>query len=111
MQLEPHFESLAPELLYPILAQLTDLESLDNVLRASPAAFRVFNIYGGDIFESVLTRRSDANTAHKFISILIRIDALVRSSFLLREMNSLIALQNFVRHCIVTTRRSEHFHP
>ncbi|CZR70294.1 uncharacterized protein PAC_20196 [Phialocephala subalpina] len=98
MQLKSHLEWLAPELLLPILKHLPDLECLDNLLGASPAAFRLFNIHGGEIFEAILTECSNTNIIHKFTCALIRIDALVRSSSLPPEINCLISFQNLVRH-------------
>ncbi|PMD26037.1 hypothetical protein NA56DRAFT_745018 [Hyaloscypha hepaticicola] len=52
----PHcyLKSLSPELLLPILSHLPDLHSLDSLLRASPALYRVFDSQSGTIFKTVL---------------------------------------------------------
>lgn len=55
-------ENLAPELLIPILISLPDLKSLDNLLQASPAAFRLFNLRGVEIFEAILSSDVTAHT-------------------------------------------------
>lgn len=73
------FESLASELLLEIMLRLSDLESLDNLLRASPIAFRLFDAYGLKVFEAVL---SGDLVTHEFTRALIRIVALVRAAAL-----------------------------
>lgn len=75
-----YIESLPVELLSPILTYLPDLESLDNVLRASPAAFRVFDNadFSATIFETVLS----PGTTHKYSCALIRIITLIRADLL-----------------------------
>ncbi|KAK7928358.1 hypothetical protein PG985_005356 [Apiospora marii] len=50
-----YFERLPPELLLPILSNLSGLEFLDSILRASPAAYRLFDTYGAEIFEPLLS--------------------------------------------------------
>lgn len=94
MHLESLFERLAPELLLHILTHLPDLESLDNLLRASPAASRLFDVYGVEIFEGVLS----SSVPYGHTCALIRIVALVRSSSLPPLACDLISFRNFVRH-------------
>jgi hypothetical protein len=88
-------ERLPPELLLPILTQLPDLESLDNLLQVSPAAARLFDLRGVEIFETVLS--ADSNT-HEYTRALIRIVALLRSTALPVYVHDLISFQDLVRH-------------
>lgn len=74
-----NIEHLAPEILFQVLMQIHDLESLDNLLRVSPAASRLFDLRGVEIFESVLS--SDPNI-HKYTRALIRIIVLLRATAL-----------------------------
>ncbi|KAK9774101.1 putative F-box domain-containing protein [Seiridium cardinale] len=89
-----HFEQLPPELLLPILTSLPTLESLDNLLRASPAAFRLFNAHGAEIFEAVLS----SGAIHEHTCGLIRVAALVRSSSLPPQAHNLLTFRHFVRY-------------
>ena len=50
-----YIESLPPELLLPILTHLPDLDSLGSLLRASPAAYRVFDTRSAFVFKTVLS--------------------------------------------------------
>lgn len=90
-----HFESLAPELLFPIMTHLPDLESLHDLLRASPAAFRLFGLRGIEIFETILS--FDSNI-HEYTRALIRIVALLRSTALPSYVHDLISFKDLVRH-------------
>ncbi|KAI9729523.1 MAG: hypothetical protein M1818_008496 [Claussenomyces sp. TS43310] len=94
MDLECRFETLSPELLIGIATRLPDLESLDNLLRASPAAFRLFDTYGLEIFEAVLS----SGLTHEFTCTIIRIVALVRSSALPPQVHDLWSFRSFIRH-------------
>ncbi|KAK8029280.1 hypothetical protein PG991_006336 [Apiospora marii] len=86
------FERLPPELLIPILASLSGLECLDNLLRASPAAYRLFDTYGAEIFEPVMS----AGENHQFTVSLIRIAAHLRTSSLPPPVHTLYSLRNYV---------------
>jgi hypothetical protein len=88
-----NFEKLAPELLFPILIQLPDLESLDNLLQVSPAACRLFDLRGVEIFETILS--SDTNT-HEYSRGLIRIIALLRSSALPVYVHNWISFKDLI---------------
>jgi len=89
-----YLETLPPELLSPILAYLLDLESLDNYLRASPAAFRVFNDknISAKTFEAIL----ENGVTHRFSSALIRIIALTRAGSLPSIVRTYRGFENFV---------------
>ena len=92
----PHgyFESLSPELLLPILSHLPDLDSLDSLLRASPAACRVFDTQSATIFKTVL---SSGNT-HTYTCALIRIIALIRANALPPTVHNLKDFKDLIRH-------------
>lgn len=77
------FESLAPEILISIIKQLPDLVSLDSLLRASPLSFRLFNNYGTEITDAILS----SGYTHMHICEMIRVTALIRTSKL--PMNNL----------------------
>jgi len=94
MSLQCHLESLAPELLFPILAHLPDLESLDSLLRASPAAFQVFNSRAIAIVEAIFS----SGVTHEYTCALIRIVAKIRSKRLPHQAHDWISLTNLVRH-------------
>lgn len=94
MEIKFNFESLAPELLLPIMVGLSDLESLGNLLQASPAASHLFNSYSAEIFEAVLS----SGDIHEYTCALIRIVVLIRSSRLPRQVYDLKSFQNMVRH-------------
>jgi len=94
MSLQCHLESLAPELLFPILTQLPDLESLDSLLRASPAAFRVFNSRAIAIFEAIFS----SGVTHEYTCALIRIIAKIRSKRLPHQVYDWDSFTNLVRH-------------
>ncbi|RSL54264.1 hypothetical protein CEP54_009983 [Fusarium duplospermum] len=49
------FERLPPELLLPIITSLPGLDTLWNLMRASPSAFRVFNSHALTITEGILS--------------------------------------------------------
>ncbi|KAK8127245.1 hypothetical protein PG984_008353 [Apiospora sp. TS-2023a] len=85
-----YFERLPPELLIPILTSLSGLESLDSILRASPAAYRVFDTYYEEIFEPLLS----SGEIHQFTVSLIRISAYLRTSFLPPHVHDLHSLRN-----------------
>lgn len=88
------FQQLPPEVLLPIFAYLPDLDSLDSLLQASPAAFRVFDVHSAEIFEAVLS----SGAIHEFTCALIRITALIRSSSLPPEAHDWQTCSDFVRH-------------
>lgn len=73
------FESLAPELLLCIVTKLLDLVCLDSLIRASPAALRLFEEYAVEITEAVLT---SPGVTHRHTAIIIRVIALIRSGTL-----------------------------
>jgi hypothetical protein len=71
-------ESLAPEIILAIIAQLADLATLNNFLRASPHASRVFSQNALDAIESIISSpHLDSRAAE-----LIRVIVLVRASAL-----------------------------
>ncbi|KAH6711537.1 hypothetical protein BKA61DRAFT_676733 [Leptodontidium sp. MPI-SDFR-AT-0119] len=88
-------ENLAPELLIPILISLPDLKSLDNLLQASPAAFRLFNLRGVEIFEAILS--SDVTRPHIYRA-LISITVLLRATTLPLYVYDLATFKDLVRH-------------
>ncbi|KAH6714211.1 hypothetical protein BKA61DRAFT_57390 [Leptodontidium sp. MPI-SDFR-AT-0119] len=90
----PSFEALAPELIVPILAGLQDLEALDYILRASPAAYRVFNTQSAGILITVLS----SGFTHTYTCALIRIIALIRSSTLPSTAHDLATFKSLVLH-------------
>ncbi|KAK8044968.1 hypothetical protein PG993_004992 [Apiospora rasikravindrae] len=100
---DANLERLPPELLIPILMNLSGLESLDSLLQASPAAFRVFDANGADIFESVFS----AAKIHPTIASLIRITAYIRNSSLPPHVHDLSSLRN----CIVGESMSYEWNP
>lgn len=69
-------ERLAPELLLGILTRLQNMISLDCLLGASPAVFRLFDKYAVDITEAVLS----SSFTYRHIQVIIHIVALIRSS-------------------------------
>jgi hypothetical protein len=69
------FENLSPELIFSILTHRPDLESLDSLIRASPVAFRVFNLQAATIFRTVLS----SGSTHAYTCAIIRIIALIRA--------------------------------
>lgn len=71
-------ETVPSEVLLNIVTRLPDLVSLDSLIRASPAAFRLFNDFAVEITECVLA----AGFTHGYIRLIIRIIALIRSSIL-----------------------------
>ncbi|CZR65893.1 uncharacterized protein PAC_15793 [Phialocephala subalpina] len=93
---DPHcyLESLSPELLLPILTYLPDLDSLDSLLRASPAAYRVFDTQSATIFKTVLS----SGSTHIYTCALIRIIALIRANALPPTVYNLIDFKDLVRH-------------
>lgn len=84
------FERLPPELLIPILTNLSGLECLYNILQASPAAYRVFGAYSVEIFEPVLS----SGDLMKFTVSLIRIAAYLRQFSLPPYVYDLCSLRN-----------------
>jgi hypothetical protein len=89
-----YIENLSPELLLPILISLPDLESLDSLLRASPAAFRIFDSFGATVFEKVLSSGSNLT----YTCSLIRITALIRTNALPTDVYNLERFKRLVRH-------------
>ncbi|KAF8862218.1 hypothetical protein BDZ45DRAFT_213936 [Acephala macrosclerotiorum] len=87
-------ESLPPELLLPILTHLTDLESLDSFLRASPAAHRIFDTQSAKVFKTVLS----SGSTHTYTCALIRIIALIRANALPSTVHDLVSFKDLVRH-------------
>lgn len=94
------FESLAPEILISIIKQLSDLISLDSVLRASPSSFRLFEDYGTEIMDTVIS----SGEHHGHIRAMIRISALIRTSKLpmnnlreFREKTTIAAMHERIR--------------
>ena len=89
-------ENVAPELLTQILSSLYDLESLDCLLRASPASYRLFSIHNisKSIFETIL---SSGNT-HTYTIALIRITLLIRSNTLPSSIHNLTIFKDLLRH-------------
>ncbi|KAF2150669.1 hypothetical protein K461DRAFT_295923 [Myriangium duriaei CBS 260.36] len=68
------FDALPPEILLNVLYRINDLASLDDILRASPAAWRIFNSYGVDITDRVL----NSGRMHSHIVQIIRVIADIR---------------------------------
>jgi hypothetical protein len=91
-----YLENLSPELLFPILAYLPDLESLSSLLRASPGAYRLFNTQpnGPAIFEAVLS----SGSTHKYTCALIRIIALIRADALPPTVHDFITMKDLILH-------------
>lgn len=94
-------EHLAPEVLFRVLIQVQDLESLDNLLQASPAASRLFDLRGAEIFDTILS--SDPNT-HEYTRALIRITALLRATALPLHVHDLTSFKDMVRNDTTTYR-------
>lgn len=82
-------EDLAAELLINVFRHITDLESLDNFLRASPRAFHVFSENGVPILDSLL----DSSCIHRHCAEAIRTVACIRMGEFPRTINSISALQ------------------
>lgn len=83
-----NLEILAPKLLLPVLLQLPNLETLHNLLQASPASSRLFNLEGVEIFNTVL--EADVNT-HKHSRALIRIIVSLRAAelpYYVKDLNT-----------------------
>lgn len=78
MRPSSHLELLSPELLSPILCHLPDLESLDSLLRASPASCRLFDVQGSAVLKAVL----NSGSTHTYTCSLVRIIALIRANAL-----------------------------
>jgi len=91
---ESFLEYLALELLLHVLKALPDLGSLDSFLRASPAAFRLFDLCGSEILEAVLS----FGVTHEYTCALIRIVALLRSSLLPRQVYNRVTFQDLLLH-------------
>ncbi|KAF2152056.1 hypothetical protein K461DRAFT_161221 [Myriangium duriaei CBS 260.36] len=68
------YESLPTEIRLGILDHLSDLETLDSLIRASPADFRVFAICGTQVLDRIL----DAGFTHQRSCDIIRNVALIR---------------------------------
>jgi len=82
-----NIESLAPELLLNIVTRLPDLLSLDLLIRASPSAFRLFDQCAVEITEAILSN----GVTHPHIQVIIRINALIRSSTLpIKNLNEFL---------------------
>lgn len=86
-------ESLAPELLVNILANLPNLASLDNVIRASPAAYRLFDLRSRELFDAVLS----SGMTHKYTCALTRIVTVLRCNALPSYAANLDDFQTLVR--------------
>ena len=85
---ESGLECLAPEILLNIVTRLPDLVSLDSLLGASPASFRLFDNNAVEITEAILS--TGFICGH--IRVIIRIIALIRSSTL--PIHNLSEFQN-----------------
>ncbi|KAI9743764.1 MAG: hypothetical protein M1818_002497 [Claussenomyces sp. TS43310] len=101
MDRECHFERLPPEMLLHIVTELRDLGSLDRLLRASPAVFRLFDTYGRAIIETILS----SSAIRKDTCAIIRIVALIRSAALppqvydLESFQRLVTNETTLHHC------------
>ncbi len=84
---------LFPELVRPLFSNVHNLASLDNLLRASPAASHQFKAFPTSIFEYVLSSRQ----IHEHTCALIRIVAMVRSSALPPSVHDTLTLTDFIR--------------
>lgn len=73
-------ETLPPELLFPIISSLPGLDTLWNLLRASPRAWRFFNDNSIEITEAILTGPN--STTQWKLRRAIRVVAMVRSEVL-----------------------------
>jgi hypothetical protein len=92
---QSHIEKLAPELLLTILTHLPDLTSLDNILTASPAAYRLFDsTHAIKLFNTILL----SGNTHEYTSALIRIIIPFRSGTLPPHIHSLNDFQEMVTH-------------
>lgn len=89
-----YIESLPSELLLPVLTYLPDLESLDNFLIVSPAAYRAFETRGLLVFKTVLS----SGGTHTYSCALICIIALIRAGSLPATVHDLESLRTFVVH-------------
>ena len=89
-----HFQRLPPEIVLPIVKQLPDLDSLKNLLRASPTAYRLFDTYGYEIFERVLS----SGAIHGYTCGLIRVAVLLRLASLPDHARHLDGFRSLVRH-------------
>ncbi|KAF2150842.1 hypothetical protein K461DRAFT_280871 [Myriangium duriaei CBS 260.36] len=76
LQQKASFEGLATEVLIDILGDISDLDSLDAILRASPVAWRVFDQHGVNILERVL----DSGYIHVHSCTIIRTIAAIRTN-------------------------------
>ncbi|KAK6855093.1 hypothetical protein PG995_008625 [Apiospora arundinis] len=87
-----YLERLPVDILLTILAFLADTECLDNLLQASPFAYRVFETHGVQVFDALLSN----GTIHPFTVSLIRLVAHIRASSLPPHVDDLPTF----RHCI-----------
>ncbi len=83
-----------PRLLEPVFSGVTDLASLQKLLKTSSHASRQFSTHGVTVFESVLASRH----MHHYTCALIRISALLRSKTLPPHVSGLLAFTDYVRY-------------
>lgn len=98
------FDDLPPEVLLPIMMQLWDLEQLGNLTRASPMAYRLFNIRANEIMDPIL----DAGYTHVNIRVLVRTLAILRSGNL--SLNSLKEFKLKITDVMMKCRNAAQLH-
>lgn len=75
-------QELPTKLVAQILGHVTDLETLDSLIRAWPTAYRVFESRAADITDAVLTSGDSSGCICGHIRVIFRIIALLRSGSL-----------------------------
>ncbi|GAM89075.1 hypothetical protein ANO11243_071100 [Dothideomycetidae sp. 11243] len=102
------FESFPLEILHMVLMEMPDMESLDNLVRASPSAYWLFPRHGVEIIERVV----DSGYVYRDSQILIRTIAYIRTGDF--PFTSLSELQQRVTSVSLTTgtpgRESPDYH-
>ncbi len=83
-----------PKLLRPTFSSISNLGSLQKLLKASPAASKQFANHGAAIFEHALSSRQ----MHEYTCALIRIATLIRSGLLPPYVDSLVTFTDYTRH-------------
>lgn len=95
MPLYASFDHFPAEVTLEILYQLSDLETLDSIVRASPNAWRVFSQYGVDIMERVL----DSGYIHKHSRVMTSSDeSPLRLSCTPLQNTTLLEMRSSHRH-------------
>ncbi|KAJ4859385.1 hypothetical protein T069G_07652 [Trichoderma breve] len=94
-------QDLPIELVAQVLTHVADIETLDSLIRAWPAAYRVFECSAVDITEAVLSSGYASGYVCGHIRVIFRIIALLRSGTL-----PISSLADFQRRVIIDAMRS-----